>query len=48
MAYKRINNLREFIRGYKDVRPKLSHTNVVYEIDCRDCEASYHVNQTGR
>ena len=47
MVYKGINNHREFIRGHKDVCPKLSHTDVVYKIDCRDCEASY-VCQTGR
>jgi len=42
MAYKGINNLREFIRSHKDIRPKLSHTDVVYKIDSR---LSY---QTGR
>ena len=47
IAYKGINNLRGFIRGDKGVRPKLSHTDVVYKIDCRDCEASY-VDQTDR
>ena len=47
MAYKEINNIRGFIRGHKDVYPKLSHTGVVYKIDCRDCEASY-VGRTGR
>ena len=47
LAYKRINTLGRFIRGHKDVRPKLFHTNVVYKIDCRDCEASY-MGQTGR
>ena len=44
MAYKGINNLSGFIRDHKDVRPKLSHTDVVYKIDCRDCEASYEPN----
>ena len=34
MAYKGINNLRGFIRSHKDVHPKLSHTDVVYKIDC--------------
>jgi len=47
MAHKRINNLRGFIKGHKDVYSKLFHTDIVYKIDCRDCEASY-VNQTGR
>ena len=46
MAYKGINNLREFIRDHKDVCPKLSYTDVVYKIDCRDCETSY-MGQTG-
>jgi len=27
MTYTGINNLREFIRRHKDVRPKLSHTD---------------------
>ena len=40
MAYKEINNLRRVIRSHKDV-PKLSHTDVVYKIDCRDHEALY-------
>ena len=47
MAYKGINNLRGFIRSHKDVHPKLSHTDVVYKIDCWDCKASY-VGQTDR
>ena len=34
MAYKRINNLRGINRGHKDVRFKLSYTDVVYKIDC--------------
>ena len=41
MEHKGINNLRRFIRGHKDFRSKLSHTDVVYKIDCRNCEASY-------
>ncbi|KYN19346.1 hypothetical protein ALC57_08319 [Trachymyrmex cornetzi] len=47
MAYRGINNLRGFIKGHKDLCPKLSHTDVVYKINCRDCEASY-VGQTSR
>jgi len=47
MAYKGINNLREFIRDHTDIRPKLPHTDIVYKIDCQDCEASY-VDQIGR
>ena len=47
MAYKRINNFRGFNRDYEDVYPKLFHTDIVYKIDCRDCEASY-IGQTGR
>jgi len=33
------------LEGHKDVRSKLSHTDVVYKIDCRDCEASYGPNR---
>jgi len=47
MAYKRINNFRGFNRDYEDVYPKLFHTDIVYKIDCRDCEASY-VDQIDR
>ncbi|KYN09399.1 hypothetical protein ALC57_18504 [Trachymyrmex cornetzi] len=47
MAYKGINNLKGFIKSHKDFRSKLSHTDVVYKIECQDCDASY-VGQTGR
>ncbi|KYN31571.1 hypothetical protein ALC56_14069, partial [Trachymyrmex septentrionalis] len=47
MAYKGINNLRKFIRGHKDVRSKLTHTDIVCKINCRDYETSY-VGQTSR
>ncbi|KYN15231.1 hypothetical protein ALC57_12529, partial [Trachymyrmex cornetzi] len=47
MAYKGINNLKGFIKGHKDFRSKFSHTDVVYKIECQDCDASY-VGQTGR
>jgi len=31
----------------KDKLPQWSHTNVVYKIECKDCDASY-VGQTSR
>ena len=46
MAYKRINNLKKFIRSHKKHSSHLFRT-VIYKIDCRDCEASY-VSQIGR
>ena len=44
IAYKGINKLYNYIRVQKD---KLPHTDVVYKIECKDCDASY-VDQTGR
>ncbi|KYN38921.1 hypothetical protein ALC56_06681 [Trachymyrmex septentrionalis] len=47
MAYRGINKLNRFIKIQKDVLPRSSQSNVVYKIDCKDCDASY-VGQTGR
>ncbi|EFN65284.1 hypothetical protein EAG_04622, partial [Camponotus floridanus] len=35
------------IKVHKDMVPRLHKTNVVYKIDCADCDASY-VGQTSR
>jgi len=45
--YYSINKLRTIIKGQKDSIPKLSQTNLVYRLTCRDCDATY-VGQTGR
>ena len=47
LAYTGFNKLNKFIRAQKDKLPLNSHSNVVYKIDCEDCEASY-VGQTER
>jgi hypothetical protein len=47
MAYTGLNKLSKFIRAQKDKLPPDSHSNVIYKINCKDCEASY-VGQTGR
>ena len=47
MAYTGLNRLSRFIRAQKDILPQESRSNVVYRINCNDCEASY-VGQTGR
>lgn len=41
------NKFNNIIKGHKDILPKQSNSNVVYRINCRDCEASY-VEQTSR
>jgi len=41
------NKLNRFIKTYKDLLPKVNHSNVVYEICCKDCTASY-VGQTSK
>jgi len=47
MIYRGINKLNRFIKVQKDVLPPSSQSNVVYKIDCKDCDASY-VGQTSR
>jgi len=42
-----INKLNKFIKVHKDPLPFLSRSNVVYKINCLDCDASY-VGQTRR
>ena len=47
VAYSGINNLQNFIHPQKDRLSNKDKMNVVYKINCRDCDASY-VGQTGR
>ncbi|XP_018364761.1 PREDICTED: uncharacterized protein LOC108762315 [Trachymyrmex cornetzi] len=47
LAYRGIQKLNAFIRVQKDKLPTTSQAEVVYRLDCRDCDASY-VGQTGR
>ena len=39
--------IKKFIRIQKDELLTLSHSNVVYKINCKDCNASY-MGQTSR
>ena len=39
------NKLQKYIKIHKDLRPRLSKNNVIYEINCNNCDASY-VGQT--
>jgi len=47
MAYRGINKLNRFIKVQKNVLLQSSQSNVIYKIDCKDCDASY-VGQTSR
>ncbi|KYN50277.1 hypothetical protein ALC62_09186 [Cyphomyrmex costatus] len=47
IAYKPINSLNQIIKLGKDKLDKLNNTNVVYKIDCLNCDCSY-VGQTKR
>ncbi|KAM0724705.1 hypothetical protein ACS0PU_009089 [Formica fusca] len=47
LSYCSLNKLSCFIKVHKDVLPSASCTNVIYMINCADCDASY-VGQTGR
>jgi len=42
-----MNKLSRFIKAQKDSLPKSSNMNIVYKINCKNCDASY-VGQTGR
>jgi len=47
LSYFSLNKLNKFIKVHKDRVPTNCKTNVVYKIDCSDCDASY-VGQTSR
>ena len=42
-----INKLKKFIKVHKDPLDSFSKSNVIYKINCNDCDASY-VGQTER
>jgi len=47
VSFYSMNKLGKLIKAQKDSLPKFSNMNVVYKINCKDCDASY-VGQTGR
>jgi len=47
LAFTCFNKLSKFIKVHKDFFPSSLRSNVVYQIDCLDCDASY-VGQTKR
>ncbi|KYN15935.1 hypothetical protein ALC57_11828 [Trachymyrmex cornetzi] len=47
MAYRGIHKLSSFIKVQKDSLQKTSQTDVVYRINCKECDASY-VGQTSK
>jgi len=47
LAFSCYNKLNKFIKVHKDVLPVSLRSNVVYQINCSDCDASY-VDQTKR
>jgi len=47
LAFTCYNKLNKFIKVHKDLLPASSRSNVVYQIDCLECDASY-VGQTKR
>ncbi|XP_071653246.1 uncharacterized protein [Temnothorax longispinosus] len=47
LSYNSLNKMRTFIKAHKDSLPRPNKCNVVYKVNCNDCDASY-VGQTGR
>jgi len=47
VRYTFLNKLSKFIKVHKDALPHPSRSNVVYKIECADCDASY-VGQISR
>jgi len=47
VSFYSMNKLSRLIKAQKNSLPKCANMNVVYKINCKDCDASY-VGQTGR
>ncbi|EFN61751.1 hypothetical protein EAG_05118, partial [Camponotus floridanus] len=47
LSYFSLNKLNSIVKAHKDAIPKFANTNVIYKIECDNCDASY-VGQTGR
>jgi len=47
IGFRCLNKLSRFIKVHKDADQPLSKNNIVYKIQCKDCEATY-VGQTKR
>ncbi|XP_025269898.1 uncharacterized protein LOC112639584 [Camponotus floridanus] len=47
LSYTSLNKLNKFIKVHKDCIPSNYKTNVVYKINCSDCDASY-IGQTSK
>ncbi|KYN17046.1 hypothetical protein ALC57_10682 [Trachymyrmex cornetzi] len=47
LSFYSLNKLNKYIKVHKDVIPTNSKRDVVYQITCKDCDATY-VGQTGR
>lgn len=47
LAFVRQNSLGRYVRALKDPLSRQTNTDVIYRIDCTNCNASY-VGQTGR
>lgn len=47
IGYHCLNKLNRFIKVHKDKNQHVSNSNVVYKVNCKDCDATY-VGQTKR
>lgn len=47
LSYRCLNKMKKFIKVHKDSCPQTARSNVVYKINCNNCDASY-VGQTKR